>query len=279
MFDISKIKDKEGRKKVIKDFIKKQGKVSSRQIFYHLVATGWVKKDDNGYKYYTNKLVNDMRLAGEIPMDSLTDSTSLYYTYQYDNFDDMVDQLKINYCSSWDYEFEHYVEVWLEKESLADIVYGVTNWFGVKLSVSSGRTKISQVYSAVQRFNQFEVPVTILYLGDFDPTGMNISENLREQFINQYKFMISEELPTIERIAITEEQSKDLPASYRKANQNDKNYDSFVVRFGEYVWDLDVYTPEQLGNIVYKALVEFRPVDKIKELRARDKEELDKYKK
>jgi len=147
----------------------------------------------------------------------------------------------------------------------------------VKLSVSSGRTKISQVYSAIQRFNQFDVPVTILYLGDFDPTGMNISENLRDQFIAQYKHMKSEELPTIKRIAITEDQTKDLPASYRKANQNDNNYEYFVECFGEHVWDLDVYTPEQLGNIVFNNLVEYRSMDKIKELRAIDKEEVAKY--
>lgn len=166
-------------------FIIEQKKVTVRQVFYNMVVQGLVPNKITVYKNIDIK-INKMRFANLIPFDSIIDTTKFYGTNQYDSLENMIEQLKSKYRSNWDEEFDTHIEVWLEKQALANIIHPITDYFGVFLSVSGGRTKVSQVHSCItERMNCTDKPMVILYLGDYDPTGLRIVESLTEQFKQQ----------------------------------------------------------------------------------------------
>jgi hypothetical protein len=280
---------------------KELGKFSIREMFYILLSRSLIPT--RGYNYNgVQEQVNKLRYTGEIPFDSVTDSTNLYGTIQWNSFEEQVNEIRSSYRSNWNSEFEEYVEVWIEKEALAVPLSEIVNWFGVFTSASSGVTKISQIHSFLNRVLIYNRPTTILYLGDFDPTGLHIDQVIQNQIDNQmygykivgkrrtleYPPIFKDRLPPIKirRIAVTEDQISRIAIaphdSYSRegqtAKKSDPNYMSykreFKDKYGDNVWELKAIPRKELQSIVYNALAEYRPVDRINELIVKDQEEV-----
>jgi len=254
----------------IKNFIEENGIVSVRQIFYHLVARNFVK---NTFSSYVNLdyLINNLRYEGIIPFNSISDVTNLYGKKQYIKVSNCLYEALENYRSNWNDKFETYVEAWIEKEALANVIYPVTDMFGVYLNPCKGRSKVSQVYNYIQR-SRGHNDLVIVYLGDFDPTGIHISESIMEQFNKQGYDVV------VDRIALNENQIKELPVSFQHAKRTDPNYKKYYAKYGDVVYELDALTSKQLKDLVFNALVTYRPLDKIKALENEDNEQCEHVK-
>lgn len=75
-----------------------------------------------------------------------------------------------------------YVEVWLEKDALSGIFSDITEEYGVTLVVGRGYNSWSAYKKAVDRFIKMNKPVSILYFGDFDPSGEDIVRALKDSY-------------------------------------------------------------------------------------------------
>ena len=67
-----------------------------------------------------------------------------------------------------------YIEIWLEKAALADIVYQETEEYAVPLMVSRGYSSTSFVAGAAKEIATKDKPVHVYYFGDHDPSGKDI---------------------------------------------------------------------------------------------------------
>src|SRR5437879_10188225 len=76
-----------------------------------------------------------------------------------------------------------YLEVWLEKDALSGIFEDVLKPYGVTLNVGRGFDGWTSIKDASERFldKSENVPVTVLYFGDFDPSGEDMVRSLRER--------------------------------------------------------------------------------------------------
>lgn len=75
--------------------------------------------------------------------------------------------------SVWDNQ-DCYVEVWLEKDALAGVLYDITSAWDVPLMVTRGYPSLSFLYSAAEVIAEQEKPVYLYYFGDHDPSGIDI---------------------------------------------------------------------------------------------------------
>jgi hypothetical protein len=89
-------------------------------------------------------------------------------------FDDRVDDVWNEYWENFWREQDAYVEVWLEKQSLASVFQPICNQYNVRLEATRGDWSDSKVYQACQRL----IPqlkdgkdVRIVYFGDYNPSG------------------------------------------------------------------------------------------------------------
>ena len=145
-----------------------------------------------------------------LPYDWLADNTR--WQRKPRTFDSVEEALKETarfYRKSLWADADSYVEIWLEKDALAGVVYPVTSMYDVPLMVARGYASLSFLHSAAEYINDLDVPTYIYHLGDFDPSGVNAGEKIEETL----RELAPDAEIIFERIAVTPQQIAkwDLP--------------------------------------------------------------------
>jgi hypothetical protein len=95
-----------------------------------------------------------------------------------------------------------YVEIWLEKDSLAGILFQETSAWDVPLRVTRGCPSVSCLYDAGSAIAAQAEPAYIYYFGDHDPSGRDVTRatdtGLRE--------FAPDAVIHFQRVAVTESQ-------------------------------------------------------------------------
>jgi hypothetical protein len=151
-----------------------------RQVFYQATVRGLVEKAESGYAKVQNDLTL-LRRAGELPYDWLADNTRWQRKPRtFDSVEDALNETAKFYRKNLWSDADAYVEIWLEKDALAGVVYPITSMYDVPLMVARGYASLSFLYTAADYINGLDVPVYIYHLGDFDPSGVNAGEKIEE---------------------------------------------------------------------------------------------------
>lgn len=223
--------------------------VTVRQMFYRLVSTGAIPKSESkGYRPVQRQLLL-MRRERVIPYDWVADNTRwMRKPRTYNGLSDFFARSAQFYRQDVWTRSDSYVEVWLEKDALAGVLYPVTFMYDVPLMVSRGYSSESFAYEAAENIREQGKPASIYYLGDFDPSGWQMAENL-EQKLKEFGADI-----TFERLAVTPAQALDLPT--RPTKKTDTRHKRFAELFGEDAEsvEVDAIHPNKLRAMVQEAI-------------------------
>ena len=152
-----------------------------RQVFYALVSNGAIDKAEKGYKQVGYHLLR-MRREGIIPYAYIADHTR--WTRKPDswpNLDECLREIGRTYrLALWDCQYVD-VELWLEKDALAGVLYPVTEKWDVPLMVTRGFPSESFVYTAAEKMKRRDKLCFVYYLGDHDPSGISITETTEKK--------------------------------------------------------------------------------------------------
>ena len=114
--------------------------------------------------------------------------------------------------NEWD-SCDTHVEVWCESRSLAGVIGRTCSELGVSLYPAGGFASETFIYEAASEIEEIGKPVVLLYLGDFDPAGLLIDQDIAEK--------MRRHLPGLEialhRLAITPGADRAVPASDQAA--------------------------------------------------------------
>src|SRR5262249_29628996 len=158
-----------------------------------------------------------------------------------------------------------YIEIWLEKDALAGVIYPVTSMFDVSLMVARGYASLSFLYSAAEYINNLEVPAYIYHLGDFDPSGVNAGEKIEETL----REMAPDADITFERIAVIPEQITEWNLPTRPTKISDTRSKGF----GNISVELDAIDPNALRALVQDTIEQHLPPDQFEVLKAAEQSE------
>jgi hypothetical protein len=131
-------------------------------------------------------------------------------------------------------------EVWSEKGTVRGVLAPVLDEYAVGFRVMHGFASATAVYDVAQ--DDDGRPLIVLYVGDYDPSGMFMSVHDLPDRLEKYDGGHVE----LRRIALKREQTADLlsfPASDKKG---DKRHSWFVRNFGARCWELDAMDPNDL---------------------------------
>lgn len=160
---------------VVEEYQAQGYELTLRQAYYQLVARGYIPNNERSYKNIGN-LINDGRLAGLIDWHSITDRTrNLRRNGHWDNPADVIASARYSYLlNKWDGQ-PNYVEVWVEKDALVDIVGQACTPLDTPYFSCRGYTSQSEMWSAAQRFisQDYRDNRVIIHLGDHDPMPQN----------------------------------------------------------------------------------------------------------
>jgi hypothetical protein len=256
----------EARREALRDIIEEGQPMTVRQVFYQATVRGLVEKAESGYaKVQTDLTV--MRRAGTLPYYWLADNTRWQRKPRtFDSVEEALQETARFYRKSLWKDADAYVEIWLEKDALAGVVYPVTSVYDVPLMVARGYASLSFLYSAAEAINDLDVPAYIYHLGDYDPSGVNAGEKIEETL----RDLAPDAEIIFQRIAVTSDQIAewDLPTRPTKAS------DTRAKRFGSDVSvELDAIDPNTLRAIVEAAIEIHLPAKQFEVLKAAEESE------
>jgi hypothetical protein len=136
----------------------------------------------------------------------------------------------------------HTVEVWSKKGTVRGVLWPVLSRLGVGFRVMHGFSSATSVSN--QGID--DRPLVALYIGDWDPSGLCMSEHDLPARIKEY----GGDHIRLKRIALTADQTAPLPSFSVETKTRDPRYKWFKQNYGAQCWELDAMDPRDLRTIV-----------------------------
>ncbi|MGB8022586.1 MAG: hypothetical protein WCF04_15255 [Candidatus Nanopelagicales bacterium] len=196
--------------------------VTARQTFYMAVGSGLTAKDDNGYRRIIRRL-SAMRESGALPWSWIADNTRwVREATTYGSLWDALAEWQATYRRNYWASQPERLELWVESDSIASFLGRIVDRHGVPLFVCKGQASKSYVHGAAETAERLGKPVHVLYLGDWDPTGVRIDQSVAERYRRYGTAQLD-----IERIGIVPEQITAMSLLGTPAKRTDPNYRHF----------------------------------------------------
>ncbi len=229
-----------------------------RQLFYQFVARALVPNTERSYDRI-GRIVGDARLNGFMDWDAIEDRTRNLSALPYwATPADIVDAAAESYRTDvWGTQ-PHYVEVWIEKEALAGVFQRVCEKWAVPFFSCRGYVSLSELHVAAQRISQQVEDghqAVILHFGDHDPSGMDMTRNIRDRMVT---FECEVE---VERLALNMDQVEKYQPPPNPTKMNDSRADEYVIKYGGESWELDALEPAHLAELVENRVLELLDTD------------------
>lgn len=243
---------------VVDEYSSQGYELTLRQTYYQLVARGYIQNNERSYKNIGN-LINDGRLAGLIDWHSITDRTrNLRKNPHWSTPSSMIEFAMYSYLlDKWEGQ-PNYVEVWVEKDALVDIVGQACRPIDTPFFSCRGYTSQSEMWSAAQRFinqNRTRDNCFIIHLGDHDPSGIDMTRDIQERL-----WMFGADVQ-VKRVALTMEQVQTYNPPPNPAKLTDSRCGKYMDEFGDESWELDALEPQMMTNLIRNEVTALRDDD------------------
>ncbi len=247
---------------VIDEYSSQGYELTLRQAYYQLVARGYIPNNERSYKNI-GSLINDGRLAGLIDWHSITDRTrNIRRLSHWNNPAEIIDSASKQYrLDKWK-DQPNYVEVWVEKDALVDVVSRACNYLDVPYFSCRGYTSQSEMWAASRRFiNQNDKDEhIIIHLGDHDPSGIDMTRDIQER-MDLFGADVE-----VKRIALTMQQIKKYNPPPNPAKITDSRCKGYIEKYGNESWELDALEPKVITSLITKAVEEYIDEDLYKDV-------------
>lgn len=272
-----------------------------RQLYYQLVSRAIIPNKQSEYSKLST-LLTQGRMAGHVDWDAIEDRTRQPYILDtWTSPEDILNDAVRWYRRDRMEEQHKYVEMWVEKDALSAVLKKSTNPYGVPVMVNRGYSSTSAMHDAFERFVDLiindEREVVILYLGDHDPSGMDMARDiyarLEEFFVGHQRahaiengweeeeadntmVMWSEQFSEhfkIERIGLNMDQIRAYRPPPNPAKITDPRAQQYIREFGPTSWEVDALKPEVLHELVQNAIKKLINQSRYKESVAQEQRE------
>lgn len=227
--------------------------VTLRTLYYRFVTRNLVANTEEDYTR-VGALINHARLAGLIDWEHIVDRTrAVRSASHWDNPRGIIKSAARSYrVDSWEGQL-YKPEVWIEKDAQAGVIEGVCDRLDVPWFSCRGYVSQSEMWSAGQRFREYhegagQQPI-IFYLGDHDPSGLDMTRDIRERLSMFAGFEV-----LVVRLALNMEQVIELDPPPNPAKLKDSRAGAYVREFGYDSWELDALEPDYIVDLVEEAV-------------------------
>lgn len=231
-------------------------KLTLRQLYYQFVQRNLLPNTEKSYKLLGNA-VSDGRMAGLLDWSAIEDRTrSMEELSHWDSPADIISTAARSFrYDKWQGQ-PNYVEVWVEKEALAGVIASACQPLDVAYFCCRGYASQTAIWEAAQRLLERCGPgnreVHVLYLGDHDPSGLDMSRDVEDRLTT---FLEGQVDLNVDRIALNMNQVTTLKLPPNPAKLTDARSNQYVAKYGNSSWELDALDPQYLTNLIKKSVL------------------------
>jgi hypothetical protein len=219
--------------------------ITGRGIAYKLFATDLIPSMALRDVRRVYRLLKIARERGIIPWRWIVDETrDLEKISAWDDPEDFADAAASQYRRDFWSQQPERVELWSEKGTIRGVLEPVLDRYAIGFRVLHGFSSATVVHDIAA--NRDRRPLTALYVGDWDPSGLYMSERDLPDRLEEY----GGRYITVLRIALTREQLRRLPSFPASDKRKDPRYRWFVANHGARCWEVDALDPRQLRDRV-----------------------------
>jgi hypothetical protein len=281
--------------KIIADYKEQGFSLTLRQLYYQLVTKNIIANNDREYDKLSSLLTKG-RMGGMVDWDGLADRLRvpriLYHNADVPN---AIEEAANNYALDRQKGQKNYIELWVEKDALSNVLQVKTDYYVVRLMVNRGYSSTTAMFDAYSRIRlQLEngKDAHILYLGDHDPSGLDMVRDIYERLLvmlgNKYtrkfynlasehedelyeKYQMDDRAKDdegffdnvrayclehfkIQHIGLTTEQVKQYDPPPNPAKLSDPRAEWYISKFGPTSWEVDALNPTILHQLIDTAI-------------------------
>ncbi len=225
---------------------------SVRAVCYRLFTLGLIANMSKGETNKVSKQLTWAREQGRIPWGWIVDETrSAERVNAFENPAEYIEAVKRSYRRDRWTDQPVWLEVWSEKGTIRGTIAPVLHKFGVTFRVMHGFASSTAVHQIAAETQGTEKRLTVLYAGDWDPSGLHMSDEDLPSRLEEYGGRVD-----LLRLALTEaDTTSGLPSFRADTKTNDPRYRWFVNGYGPTCWELDALSPVILRERVEQAIL------------------------
>jgi hypothetical protein len=225
--------------------------ITGRGIGYKLFTTGMIQSMARSEMQRVYRLLKEAREEGAIPWDWIVDETrAIERVSTWDDPAEFARCVARSYRRDFWNQQPHRVQVWSEKGTVRGVLAPVLDEYAVGFLPVHGFSSATAAHDIAEDDDGRDL--IVLYVGDFDPSGMYMSqEDLPARFAKYNGDHIK-----LRRIALTTRHVAGLPSFPASDKRKDPRYKWFVANHGSHCWELDAMDPIDLRACVQRAIVE-----------------------
>jgi hypothetical protein len=225
-----------------------------RAVCYQLFTRGLIASMRRNETNRVSRQLTDARESGAIPWAWVVDETrDVEGVATWDHPEDFARAVMRSYRrNKWDAQPCH-VEVWSEKGTMRGTLAPVLDEYEVPFRVMHGYASATALHDAALETLTRETPSLVLYVGDWDPSGLQMSEVDLPRLLEEY----GAATVVVQRIALTEEDVRDgstIPSFPTDSKRRDSRWRWYRDRYGPRCWELDALNPVILRERVESAI-------------------------
>jgi hypothetical protein len=238
---------------IIREYAAQDFNLTVRQLYYQLVARDIIPNSMKDYKRLVNTVAN-ARNAGLIAWDAIEDRTRHMRGNQHWSSPQAIVRAAINSYRIDMWEDQPYApEVWIEKDSLVDVISRICRELDVPYFSCRGYASVSSMWRAGHyRMRSYldndQVPV-IFHLGDHDPSGIDMTRDIGARL-----GVYAEAYVQIDRLALNMDQVEQFQPPPNPAKLSDTRAGEYIQMYGTSSWELDALDPATLSSVILQAV-------------------------
>lgn len=236
-------------------------KMTLRQLYYRLVAQNIIPNSQKSY-IALSSILTDARMGGFVDWDIIEDRhRRITHQSFFDSPHEFVEAALQHYTTDpWTAE-HNYIELWCEKDAISSVLSVICDEYRIPLQINRGFNSTTNNYQAYKRLLEKEKTkiVTVLYLGDHDPSGLSMVECLKNSFAD-FGMTIN-----IQRIGLTHDQIQTHTLPPQPVKLSDTRTKGYVEKYGQHCWEVDALPPEVLQKLILDSFSQYYDVSHLRQ--------------
>lgn len=221
-----------------------------RGNMYLVVSAGFLPDTSDKSYDRVQRLLNRLRENGTVPFEWIVDNVrQTIKPSSWSGLRNFADTVRDAYRMDFWERLPEYVEIIVEKDTIAGKLSSVTQEYDVPLHPIRGYSSTSYAWRIAQGWAEINKPIIIYYLGDHDPSGRDLERNIKDKLYRYSKRPFS-----WKRLGLNPEHFAEHNIIPLEPKKWDSRYKRFAQEWGDLCAEVEAIPATALREMVRDAI-------------------------